>query len=52
MATSEAVTKQQTQYVEKSKTKPWSTKQFGKRTQAWQKMSEASKKKDAAKGKK
>lgn len=52
MAVEEAVQKQQTKYVERSKTKPWSTRQFGKRTQAWQKMSEAAQKKEAPKGKK
>ena len=52
MAVKEAMEKQQTKYVAGSKSgKPWSTKQFGKKTQAWQKMSEAAKKKDAPKGK-
>ena len=41
MAVGDAVQKQQTQYVERSKTKPWSTEQFGKRLQSWNKMKTA-----------
>ena len=42
----EAVKSQQDRYVAKTKKndKGWSVKQFGKRVQAWKKMSEAGKK--------
>jgi hypothetical protein len=37
-----AVEKQQTKYIDRTVAgKPWSVRQFGKKTQAWQKMSEA-----------
>jgi len=42
----ETIQAQKDRYIAKSKRQPkgWSFKQFGKRTKAWQKMSEAGKK--------